>query len=192
MSHASHTRELTESPPRPQGIVHRDLKPENFLFENHLNESALKIIDFGFARFQADVDKLMMSTRCVSQVPSWLDLNMANQLQRGTILRPAPAGPSSSVAPLLLPLQMAVSGPFTTRAPSSWSPSTAEVATCGPLVSSPTFSSADTRPSAGKMTRPRLASSAAASGCVTLGSPSTPAPPCFRACPWLCPSLSAF
>ena len=33
------------------GIVHRDLKPENLLYESEDEHSAIKITDFGLARF---------------------------------------------------------------------------------------------------------------------------------------------
>lgn len=37
-----------------KNIVHRDLKPENFVFENSLEESPMKLIDFGCAKFVLD------------------------------------------------------------------------------------------------------------------------------------------
>lgn len=33
-----------------QGIVHRDIKPENILFESKLDDSDIKLVDFGLSR----------------------------------------------------------------------------------------------------------------------------------------------
>ncbi|KAK4030359.1 ribosomal protein S6 kinase alpha-5 isoform X1 [Daphnia magna] len=46
-----------------KGIVHRDLKPENLLFESTEEDAELKIVDFGFARFKPEPQKLL-NTPC--------------------------------------------------------------------------------------------------------------------------------
>lgn len=45
-----------------KGIVHRDLKPENFLFLTELEDSPIKIIDFGLSRHK-DINEGMMKTK---------------------------------------------------------------------------------------------------------------------------------
>jgi len=42
-------------------VVHRDLKLENFLYQSEEPDSALKLIDFGFAKVWDDPSQLMMS-----------------------------------------------------------------------------------------------------------------------------------
>ncbi|XP_041353534.1 ribosomal protein S6 kinase alpha-5-like [Gigantopelta aegis] len=37
-----------------KGVVHRDLKPENLIFEDDSDEAEIKIVDFGFARFNPE------------------------------------------------------------------------------------------------------------------------------------------
>ncbi|XP_021945279.1 ribosomal protein S6 kinase alpha-5 isoform X3 [Folsomia candida] len=46
-----------------KGIVHRDLKPENLLFVDDSEDSEIKIVDFGFARFKP-TEKETMKTPC--------------------------------------------------------------------------------------------------------------------------------
>jgi len=41
------------------GIAHRDIKPENFMFTEEGERGQLKIIDFGFATYSADPNKLV-------------------------------------------------------------------------------------------------------------------------------------
>ncbi|KAG8199935.1 hypothetical protein JTE90_006182 [Oedothorax gibbosus] len=44
-----------------RGVVHRDLKPENLLFVDGSDNSLLKIVDFGFARFLPTENQAMVS-----------------------------------------------------------------------------------------------------------------------------------
>ncbi|CAL4143131.1 unnamed protein product, partial [Meganyctiphanes norvegica] len=48
-----------------KGIVHRDLKPENLIFKDGCTDSAIKVVDFGFARMVPDGDSdSCMKTPC--------------------------------------------------------------------------------------------------------------------------------
>ncbi len=46
------------------GIVHRDLKPENLIYANSSSSSALKITDFGLAKFRGSSKIDKMTTAC--------------------------------------------------------------------------------------------------------------------------------
>jgi calcium/calmodulin-dependent protein kinase I len=63
-------------------IVHRDLKPENLLMENSVDDTKVKIADFGFAKI---ANGLRLSTMCGS--PGYVAPEILKKMKYGTISR---------------------------------------------------------------------------------------------------------